>query len=226
MSQPLVMTTELTKAWPTLAFGPVSLTIASGEIVALIGENGAGKTTLLNLLTGVVQPQHGQVSFATGHPTFGIVPDTCPFPEELTAREVGQLLATVYPQWHLTTYLKYLDQLRVAATQPLKTLSKGNRAKVVFATALAHDAELLIFDEMTAGLDPLVRQTILQLAQEYVQTHPAAMLMTTHILEDVTQVATRALIMAHGQIVWQQAGPMPSLAALRQQLLRAETEGD
>lgn len=91
---------------------------------------------------------------------------------------------------------------------------------------LWHDAELLIFDEMTAGLDPLVCQTILQLAQEYVQTHPAAMLMTTHILEDVTQVATRALIMAHGQIVWQQAGPMPSLAALRQQLLRAETEGD
>ena len=203
---------NLTKFYGShMAIENVSFTVKKGEIVGFLGPNAAGKTTTMRILTGFLPPTSGEARVAG----FNV------FDDSLEVRKrVGYMPETVplYPEMTVREYLDFFGQLRrvpkraqrindIAAMCGLDDmidarigrLSKGYRQRVGLAQALIHDPEVLILDEPTVGLDPRqiieVRQLIKNLASEH------TVILSTHILPEVSMVCQRVLIISEGVIV-------------------------
>ena len=148
----------------------VDLNIESGSVFSLLGENGAGKTTLIRILTGFQRPSSGTVRVLGLDPItdaleirrrIGYVSDSPALYEWMRVDEIGWFASSFYPDGFLKNYRDMLAQYDLPTNRKIKHLSKGQRAKVALALAVAHDPELLILDEPTSGLDPLVRRDFL-----------------------------------------------------------------
>ena len=145
----------------------VDLKIKSGSVFSLLGENGAGKTTLIRILTGFQRPSGGTVRVLGLDPIrdsleirrrIGYVSDSPALYEWMRVDEIGWFASSFYPDGFLKNYRDMVAQYELPTNRKIKHLSKGQRAKVALALAVAHDPELLILDEPTSGLDPLVRR--------------------------------------------------------------------
>ena len=156
----------LVKEYKAFTLGPIDLTVPGGSILGLIGENGAGKTTLIKSMLGIVNPGGGEVKLLGRRPDdakedIGVVMDDCFFSEYLRVKDVNTVLSRVYRGWDGGLFRDYLDKFGLAGTKNIKELSRGMRMKLSLAAALAHKPKLLLLDEATAGLDPVVRDEIL-----------------------------------------------------------------
>ncbi|MBO4919781.1 MAG: ABC transporter ATP-binding protein, partial [Erysipelotrichaceae bacterium] len=157
---------DLVKKYPGFTLGEISLEIPQGIIAGLIGENGAGKTTLIKSIMDVVRKDQGEV-FILGREAglskeeIGVVFDNSFFPEILTPANIDSVMKDVYKNWDSPLFEQYLESFSIKKDQNLKTMSKGMRKKVEIATALSHHPKLLILDEPTGGLDPIVRNEVL-----------------------------------------------------------------
>lgn len=196
----------LVKEYKTFILGPIDLTVPGGSILGLIGENGAGKTTLIKSMLGIVNPGGGEVKLLGAHPDdakedIGVVMDDCFFSEYLRVKDVDTVLSRVYKGWDKELFRDYLDKFGLAGTKNIKELSRGMRMKLSLAAALAHRPRLLLLDEATAGLDPVVRDEILDEFLDFVSDEDHGILISSHITSDLEKAADYIAYLHEGKLL-------------------------
>ena len=198
------------KQYPDFTLGPVNLEIPAGSIVGLVGENGAGKTTLLKMLCGVNRPDGGTIALLSDSPQdvnarteLGVVFEDAYFYENLTGRQVGRALAGVVgSRWDAAAFDSYLHRFSLPCDKRMKELSRGMRMKLSLAGALAHHPALLVLDEATSGLDPVVRGELLDLFLDFIQDENHSILMSSHITADLEQAADSIAYLHRGRLLF------------------------
>ena len=196
----------LVKQYKTFTLGPIDLTVPGGSILGLIGENGAGKTTLIKSMLGVVNPSGGEVRLLNADPDaakedVGVVMDDCFFSEYLRVKDVNTVLSRVYKGWDKGLFRDYLDKFGLAGTKNIKELSRGMRMKLSLAAALAHRPKLLLLDEATAGLDPVIRDEILDEFLNFVSDEDHGILISSHITSDLEKAADYIAYLHEGKLL-------------------------
>lgn len=198
----------LVKRYKEFTLGPVSFQLPGGTILGLIGENGAGKTTLLKSMLGISNPTKGKVQLLGTTPDatkqdIGVVLDDCFFYTELRPKDAGAVLSHVYRDWDNALYEAYLKKFDLPEKRIIKEFSRGMRMKLSLACALAHKPKLLVLDEATAGLDPVVRDEILDDLLGFVSDEDHAILISSHITSDLEKVADYIVYLHQGMILLQ-----------------------
>ena len=196
----------LVKQYKTFTLGPIDLTVPGGSILGLIGENGAGKTTLIKSMLGVVNPSGGEIRLLGTEPDhakedIGVVMDDCFFSEYLRVKDVDSVLSRVYKGWDRGLFRDYLDKFGLSGTKNIKELSRGLRMKLSLAAALAHRPKLLLLDEATAGLDPVVRDEILDEFLAFVSDEEHGILISSHITSDLEKAADYIAYLHGGKLL-------------------------
>ncbi len=202
--------TDLTKRFGgRRAVDRLSLTVPRGAVYALMGENGAGKTTTIRMLTGLLEPDAGRATIlgldcwrqaAKLRRRVGYVPERPRFYDWMTAAEIGWFTAGFHDADYLPRYRDRLDQFRLDPGQRLRSLSKGQYAKVGLALALAADPEVLILDEPTSGLDLLVRREFLA-HMAGLAAEGRTVLISSHQIAEVERVASHVAFLAEGRLL-------------------------
>ena len=192
--------------------GKLDLTVPKGVIVGLIGENGAGKTTLLKDILNIIQTDEGTIKIngRDNHEektkeNIGVVLDNMFFPELLTAKDIELAMRGIAKNWDTELYYNYLKEFSLPVDKPLKALSKGMRKKLEIATALSHHPDILILDEATSGLDPVIRNEILDIFLNFIQDENHTIILSTHITSDLEHVADKIVFIDQGKIVLDKA---------------------
>ena len=190
------------------ALREVDLVVPQGTVFALLGENGAGKTTLMRVLTGFLKPTAGRCQVLGRDPVrdaleirrqIGYVSDQPALYDWMRVGEIGWFTASFYPEGFSDRYREAIARYDLPVDRKIRNLSKGQRAKVALALALAHDPELLILDEPTSGVDPLVRREFLESMLDRVATGRTVLLSSHHIAE-VERVADHVAILHAGAV--------------------------
>lgn len=201
----------LSKKFEGFALDKVSFQVPSGSIVGLIGKNGAGKTTTINAALGLIKKDSGEIELFgenVEHLTpsikeeIGAVFDASNFSEELTPEKLDKVLKDIYTSWDQDLFRKLLDRLEIPFSRKIKTFSKGMKMKLSLAAALSHHPKLLILDEATCGLDPVMRDDILDMFLEFVQEEDHAILVSSHITSDLEKVADYIVFIHKGKIIF------------------------
>ncbi|MCR5119769.1 MAG: ABC transporter ATP-binding protein [Lachnospiraceae bacterium] len=201
---------NLTKRYDGFTLDDISFNVPKGSIMGFIGQNGAGKTTTINCLLNLIKRDGGEVRLLgmdIPEKEYEIkkyvsaVFDEMPFNEELNAVILDRILAGVFSQWDHKVFTEYLDRLQLPSKKKFKDFSKGMKMKLQIAAALSHHARLLIMDEATTGLDPVVRSEILDIFLEYLQDEENAILMSSHITSDLEKVADRVSFIDKGKML-------------------------
>lgn len=202
---------ELTKKYEDFTLDHISFQVPSGSIVGLIGENGAGKTSTINAVLGLIKKDSGEIEILgenadnLGSPIkeeIGVVFDGSNFSEELTPVKLNKVLRDVYSSWDQALFSKLLEQMEVPLFKKIKTFSKGMKMKLSIAVALAHHPRLLILDEATSGLDPVMRDDILDMFLDFVQDEEHSILVSSHITSDLEKVADYIVFIHKGKIIF------------------------
>jgi ABC-2 type transport system ATP-binding protein len=186
----------------------VDLEVPVGSVFALLGENGAGKTTLIRILTGFLKPSSGDCRVCGLNPAsdaleirrrVGYVSDAPALYDWMRVDEIGWFASSFYEEPFLERYRELVARYELPATRKLRYLSKGQRAKVALALAVAPDPELLILDEPTSGLDPLVRREFLESMVDRAAAG-RTVLLSSHQISEVERVADRVAILRGGKV--------------------------
>ena len=193
-----------------------NLSIGSGEIVGLVGANGAGKTTIIRAALGLLKLDSGYAALF-GEPLaadtpdadvrrlrsrVGVVFDTCPYPSEITVSQVETCIKPAFPTWDNTCFETLVARFGLEPKKKVKSLSRGMGMKLQLACALSHNADLLILDEATAGLDPLARDELLDELRDYASTGDRGVLLSSHITSDLERIADRVVGIDAGSIIF------------------------
>ena len=202
--------TDLTKTYPGFKLDHVSFTLPQGAVMGLIGENGAGKSTTIKAILDLIRKEDGTVTFwgrklsesKQLKEDIGVVFDQGSFYETLTPAQIGSISAAAYTQWGQSVYEGYLTRFQLPKDKPLKSFSKGMRTKLSIAVALSHHPKLLILDEATSGLDPVVREDILDVFWEFVQDERHSILMSSHITSDLEKIADCITFLHQGKLLF------------------------
>ncbi|WP_203638235.1 ATP-binding cassette domain-containing protein [Levilactobacillus wangkuiensis] len=205
----MITLNQIQKHYPNFTLD-LTLNIPAGKITGILGPNGAGKSTLFKLLLNLDQPDHGQLSIAnqplvtwiTAHRE--AVSTTFPdsgFNESLTITEINRLLTAFYPTTMTADFLANCHRLDLPLSQRLKNFSTGMQAKLKLLVSLSHAATLVILDEPTTGLDVTVRQTLIQMIQDYHRHYPlATILISSHIASDIDALAENIILITAGRL--------------------------
>ncbi len=216
MSTPLLEVSDLAVSFPGFTLGPLSFSMAAGERVALLGANGAGKTTLLRALAGRLPRRTGAARIlgrdllATSPEWFAQIGYAAEAPAAdpaLRVREWLDFLADVHPRWSVDDAEALVARLNVETDKRIGQLSRGNLVKVAIIIAEASRPPLLVLDEPTNGLDPVIRQELITLLRERFTDSPdRALLFSSHLLEDVEALCDRAILIRDGRLLREVAG--------------------
>lgn len=199
----------LTKTYKDFALNDVSFSVPSGSIVGLIGENGAGKSTTISAALGLVQKEAGSVSVLGKEELdnevkeqIGVVFDGNNFSEILSPKKIGRVMRDIYQSWDDRTFMALLKKFSLPVGKPIKQFSKGMKMKLAIAVALSHNSKLLILDEATSGLDPVVRDDILDMLFDFVQDESHSILVSSHITSDLEKIADYIVFIHEGRVVF------------------------
>ncbi|MDY3773041.1 MAG: ABC transporter ATP-binding protein [Candidatus Faecousia sp.] len=203
---------HINKSFGDFAIRDLNLTVPSGTICGLVGENGAGKSTTIRLLMGVLRPDSGTASVLgadVSSPEFrdvkedvGVVLDEAYFPESLNAVQVGKIMAATYRRWDQGLYDGYLKRFDLPQNKQFKDYSRGMRMKLAIAAALSHQPKLLVLDEATAGLDPIVRDEVLDIFNEFTREEDHSILISSHILSDLEKLCDYIAFIHKGDLLF------------------------
>ena len=201
----------LCKNYDTFSLKNVSFSLPEGSIMGFIGENGAGKTTTIKLLLNEIKRDGGEIKiFGKDNikdeieikSQIGTVFDESYFYSGFTAGDIGKILKNVYKTWDSALYERYIKDLSLPKNKKLKEFSKGMKMKLSIASALAHHPRLLILDEATSGLDPVMRSEILDVFLDFIQDEKCGVLFSSHITSDLEKVADYITFIHDGSIVF------------------------
>lgn len=189
----------------------VNFTLPRGYIMGFIGPNGSGKSTTIKMIMNLVKRNSGEIHiFGKDNQkhekeikqNIGFVYDENHYYEDLTCEQMKRIIAPFYKKWDEAQYESYMERLQVPKHKKIKQLSKGMKMKYAIAMALSHHAELIIMDEPTAGLDPVVRSELLDILQEVVMEEEISVLFSTHITTDLESIADYITFINEGEIVF------------------------
>ena len=192
------------------AIKDISFSVTEGSIVGFIGENGAGKSTTMNCILNVIRRDSGTIEIFGREMTdedidirenIGVVYDSNNFPEYLTARQLADILGRIYSKWDDFCFEQFLRRFGLPESQKIKTYSRGMSMKLAIAVALSHDSKLLILDEATSGLDPIMRDEILDVLLEFVKQENHSILLSSHITSDLEKIADYIVFIHNGEII-------------------------
>ena len=203
---------HVTKHFPGFTLQDLSLTVPSGTICGLVGENGAGKSTTIRLLMEALRPDSGRCTvlgadsaapeFLSLKEDIGVVLDEAYFPESLNALQVGGVMAKTYRRWDGKQYQNYLTRFGLPEKKPFKDFSRGMKMKLAIAVALSHSPRLLVLDEATAGLDPIVRDEVLEIFNEFTREEDHSILISSHILSDLEKLCDYIAFLHQGRLLF------------------------
>ena len=204
-----LMVSGLTKTWKDFTLDNVSFNVPRGAVVGLIGENGAGKSTTINTALGLIQKEAGQV-FILGKEELdggtkeqlGVVFDGSNYPEILSPGKINRVMKNIYRSWDEQTYFRLLTRFSLPVDRQIRQFSKGMKMKLAICAAFSHHSELLILDEATSGLDPVVRDDILDMLLDFVQDEEHSILMSSHITGDLEKIADYIVFIHEGRVVF------------------------
>ncbi len=200
---------HVSKVYENFTLQDISLVLPRGCIMGLIGENGAGKSTTLKLLLNLIKRDSGEVTVldspaeifsAQRNAAIGVVMDECHIPDMLHVKQVNQVMKDIYFNWEEDTFFALTKRFGLPEKARIKTYSRGMKMKLSIAVALSHHAQLLILDEATSGLDPVVRDEILDLFLEFMQDESHAILIASHITSDLEKICDYITYIHKGHI--------------------------
>ena len=201
----------LEKRYDGFRLGSFDLTLPSGCIMGLVGENGAGKSTTIKLIMNAIGRDAGEISvlgvdnrsaeFRDVKEDIGVVLDEAYFPEVMSARNVGKVMALTYKNWDAAAFEGYLKKFSLAPDKIFKEYSRGMRMKLAIAAALSHGAKLLILDEATSGLDPMARDELLDIFNDFTRDENCSILLSSHIVSDLEKICDYIAFLHKGRLV-------------------------
>ena len=198
---------NLSKFYRGFSLENLNLTLPSGCIMGLVGENGAGKSTTIRMILGLTVPDSGEIT-AFGRKLdqrmkedIGVVLDEPGYPACMNARQIGKMLAGIYRGWEKDTFAGYMTKLNIPENKPFKDFSKGMKMKLCLAAALSHGAKLLILDEATSGLDPVVRDELLDIFNDFTRDEGNSVLISSHIVSDLEKICDYIAFLHRGKLM-------------------------
>jgi len=189
---------------------PVTMNLEQGSIMGLIGENGSGKTTLMKLVLNLISLSGGNIEVLGMDSVsqeyeikqkIAFVPDENIFYEMFTAKEVNKIISKLYVNWQENVFFDYLQKFEIPVNKNIKSFSMGMKKKLAIACALSHKAELLLLDEPMNGLDPVARQQMRDILQEFVEIESHSVLLSSHITEDLEKIADYITLIEKGNVI-------------------------
>lgn len=201
---------DLVKHYSEFTLDHVSLAVPRGYIIGMIGPNGAGKTTTIKIIMNLVKSDGGEVSiFGLTHGKdekeiknrIGYVGEDQYFYENKTVNWHGKFVSQYYNKWDENRFSSLLNKFDISRSKKCRQLSKGMRVKLSLAMALSHDPELIILDEPTAGLDPVIRRELLDILRGFTDDENKSVIISSHITDDVARIADYITYMVNGKIV-------------------------
>lgn len=202
---------NLSKKYKNFTLNNINLTLDKGFIMGIIGENGAGKTTLIKLIMNLVNKSEGSIRvFGMDYiknekeikDRIGFVYDQFYGYDYLSLQDNTNLLAPMYSKWNIEKYKYYINKFSLNEKQKLRELSKGMRMKYSLCLALSHGAELILMDEPTAGLDPIVRNELLDELQDLIYEENISVIISTHITSDLEKIADFITFIKEGEVIF------------------------
>ncbi|QHQ62999.1 ATP-binding cassette domain-containing protein [Anaerocolumna sedimenticola] len=202
---------NITKKFKTFELKNISFSLTQGSIMGLIGANGAGKTTIISSILNIQPIDSGNINlFGEKHnkldlrekENIGVVYDENCLPDELNSWEINKVFKGIYINWNSDTFGSYLKRLDIPNNKKIKELSRGNKIKLNLAVAMSHGARLLILDEITSALDPIMRNEVLKIFMEFVQDERRSILLSSHITTDLEKIADYITFLDKGHIVF------------------------
>lgn len=201
---------NLTKKFPGFTLENLTLTLPSGCIMGLIGENGAGKSTTIKLILNMLRKDSGSITvlgrdngdnIRLTKEDVGVVMDEVGIPECLTAKQVGKVMQYTYRNWDEGEYNRLLETLSLPKNKPFKDFSRGMKMKLGIAVALSHGSKLLLLDEATSGLDPVVRDEVVEMFYDFTRDETHSILISSHIVSDLEKLCDYVAFLHNGKLL-------------------------
>lgn len=203
---------EISKSFPKSDFTleKLSFSLPYGAILGFVGENGAGKSTTIGCILNTIKKDSGAVKLfgremrdcdTAMREKIGVVYDGDNFPAYWTAEQLSKVMGGIYTQWDSGLFHKYLEDFHLPAGRKIKNYSRGMGMKLALAAALSHHPQLLILDEATGGLDPVMRDEMLDVFLDFVQDESHSILLSSHITSDLEKVADYITFIHSGRLV-------------------------
>ena len=188
----------------------LDLDLPTGCILGLIGENGAGKSTTIKSILGMIRPDAGRITvlghdnsrnFSPVKEDIGVVLDEGGLPQCLNAAQLGRVMSGIYRNWDQAVYEDYLKKLSLPKDKAYKDFSRGMKMKQAIAVALSHHPKLLVLDEATSGLDPVVRDEVVEIFSEFTRSEEHAVLISSHIVSDLEKICDYVAFLHKGRLL-------------------------
>lgn len=201
---------DLSKKYKDFELKNINFNVPEGCIVGFVGENGAGKTTtiksILNMTnaTGNIQMLGRDIRLNEKEikENIGVVLDDSFLSEYLNAKQINSIMKEFYKTWNENTYMEYIKEFKLPLDKLIKEYSSGMKMKLKIATALSHEAKILILDEPTSGLDPIIRNEILDTFRKYIEEDETrSILISTHITTDLEHISDYIVFIEKGNII-------------------------
>ncbi len=221
---------HLSKSLEVFRLEDIHFTMPQGYVLGLIGRNGAGKTTLLNTLMGLYTPEEGHIYIGDydrvteaikAKEQLAFVTDESFYPTSMTPAGIGWLFRSVYKGFQEAQYKKLCKRFGLPMHRTLRKMSKGMVIKLELALAFSRDASVYIFDEPSAGLDPVFRKELVDLIFDLIQDGKKTVIFSTHLTDELDRIADYILLLEQGkQVLFEQKEDLIS----RYRLLRGSEE--
>ena len=201
---------NLTKSYPGFTLDNINLTLPSGCIMGLIGENGAGKSTTIKLILDMIHKDSGSITILgkdngdnikLTKEDIGVVMDEVGIPECLTVKQVGNIMKHTFQNWDEAEYACLVQKLALPEKKQFKEFSRGMKMKLGIAIALSHNAKLLILDEATSGLDPVVRDEVVEMFSDFTRDESHSILISSHIVSDLEKLCDYIAFLHKGKLL-------------------------
>lgn len=209
MEKSALILENVTKHYKDFTLDNISFKVPQGSIVGLIGENGAGKSTTIHTILGLIRKDSGTISIlgetdinAVHKNNIGVVFDGNNYPDMLTPKQLGKVFENIYSSWDKKKYRELLDRFDLPINKKINQFSKGMKMKYAISVAFSHHSKLLILDEVTSSLDPIMRDEILDMFLDFIQDEENSILVSSHITSDLEKVADYIVFIHKGKLVF------------------------
>lgn len=202
---------NLSKNYNGFTLKDVTFQLRQGSIMGFIGENGAGKSTTIKAILNLIKKDSGAIKMlGLDHikgerkikEQIGVVFDECHFHDSLNVSDVDKIMKRIYSNWDTPLYMNYITKFNLPVKKKIKEYSRGMKMKLSIAAALSHSPKLLLLDEATSGLDPVIRNEILDVFFEFIQDEEHSILMSSHITNDLERIADYITFIHNGKIIF------------------------